>query len=81
MTAPIFILGTLGLAIVALWICALRDCVLTSVFSGRQRNVWFVIILIGPVGGSVAYLTAKQSVEKFSVPDPARLARLLSQGR
>jgi len=81
MAVPLTILISYGVAIIALWAFALRDCVRCTVFGEGSKRAWFVVVLLGPVVGSVAYLTAKRCVQKFSAPDPERLQRLLSKGR
>ena len=80
MAVALSIIGTFGIATLALWTYALRDCARTKVFSGGSKTVWFVIIFFGPVAGSVAYLTVRRSVERFSQRDPDRLARLMAKG-
>lgn len=79
MAVPLTIVITYSLAILALWIFAIRDCIRTSVFSDGAKRVWFVIVLLGPVVGSVAYLSAKKYVQRFSTHDPDRLKRLLAR--
>ncbi|HEY4249326.1 MAG TPA: PLD nuclease N-terminal domain-containing protein [Lacunisphaera sp.] len=61
MNSVVFIvLGLFGAATVALWIYAFRDLARNTMFSEGSKTLWFVIILLGPVGGSVAYLSAKK---------------------
>jgi hypothetical protein len=80
MTAILYLgLGSLTIAAVALWIYAFRDLSRNTTFSTGSKTVWFWIILLGPVGGSVAYFSAKRSVEKFSQPDATRVSKLLSK--
>jgi hypothetical protein len=80
MAVPLTILSVYAVAILSVWVFAIRDCVRTEVFSDGARRVWLVIVVLGPVLGSVAYLTARRCVQRFSLHDPERLARLLSKG-
>lgn len=79
MIVPLIIMVVFGVSVLTLWIYALRDWNKSTVFEGWSRIAWLVIIFIGPVGGAVAYLSAKRYVLRFSQPDSARLGRLLSQ--
>lgn len=79
MTMLILILiGVAALFAVWMWIHCLHDCWTCTAFSEGYRKAWFVVILLGPIGGPIAYLSAKKNVEKYTKPDPARLQRLLS---
>jgi hypothetical protein len=66
-----------GICAAVLWIHCLRDCSRTDVFSGGSKIAWRLIIILAPIAGPLAYLTAKKSVLRFSQPDSDRLARLL----
>jgi uncharacterized membrane protein (DUF4010 family) len=66
-----------GIAAVALWIHAFRELARDGTFSRTARTAWFVIVLLGPIAGSIAYLSAKRNIKKYSAPDAARLSRLL----
>lgn len=68
------IFGSFGLAIVVLWGWAFRDLARTQTFTPKEKTWWFVIILLGPVCGSVAYLSARRIVERYSRPEAARAA-------
>jgi drug/metabolite transporter (DMT)-like permease len=79
MNTVIFIgFGLFSAASVILWIYAFRDLSRNTTFNEESKTVWFCIILFGPVGGSIAYLSAKRNVEKYSSPDATRLSRLLN---
>ncbi|MEY2882046.1 MAG: hypothetical protein RLZZ15_4426 [Verrucomicrobiota bacterium] len=80
MIIPLIITVVFGVSVLSLWIYALLDWNKNTVFAGWSRIAWLVIIILGPVGGAVAYFSAKRHVLKFSEPDPARLGRLLSKG-
>jgi drug/metabolite transporter (DMT)-like permease len=73
------VLGLAAVSGLVLWVYAFRDLSRTTVFTGGSKTAWFVIILIGPIAGSVAYLSAKRSVERYAKADPARFTRLLSK--
>jgi hypothetical protein len=79
-TAFVYVgLGGFFAAAIALWIYAFRDLARNTTFSEGSKRVWFWVVLLGPVGGSVAYLSAKRNVEKYSQPDAARLGKLLNK--
>ncbi len=79
MTAVVYAaLGAFGVSAVVLWIYCFRDLSQTTLFSPSNKTLWFVVILLGPVIGSIAYLSAKKNVERFSASDPERIARLTS---
>ena len=74
-----FILASLGLFIVgvfALWGFALYDRFHAEVFADSNQAVWLCLIVLCPVGGSIAYLSAKKNVQRYSQSDPTRIARL-----
>jgi predicted PurR-regulated permease PerM len=55
-----FFKGLLTIAIAVCWAFALYDLA-TRHFSGRQKAVWLVLILIFPVVGAIVYLLARPS--------------------
>jgi drug/metabolite transporter (DMT)-like permease len=69
------------LAALILWIWAFRELAGDTTFNEGSKKAWFWVVLLGPVGGSVAYLSAKKYVTKYSHADPARLGRLLEKDR
>jgi hypothetical protein len=71
------VLGLLATVAVAFWIYAFLSLARTTTFSRPSRRAWFVVILLTPVAGPVAYFSAKKNVEKYAQPDPGRLPRLL----
>lgn len=66
-------------AAIALWIHAFRDLARNTTFGEGSKRAWFWVVLLGPVVGSVAYLSAKRNVERYSRPDAARLGKLLNK--
>jgi hypothetical protein len=79
MNAVVYItLGAFGISAIALWIYCFRDLARSVVFSDGSKMMWFVVVLLAPVGGSIAYLSAKKNVERFSQPDVGRITRLTS---
>ena len=70
-----------ALATLVLWISAFRDLARSTIFKGRSRTTWFVVIFFGPIAGSIAYFSAKRNVQKYSKPDPSRIERLLKEDR
>jgi len=80
MTALVYVaLGVFFATAITLWIYAFYDLARSSTFSDGCKKAWFWVILLAPVGGSIAYLSARKNVEKYSNPDSARLARLLAK--
>jgi len=72
-----FVLVSLGLvAGFALWVYVLYDLIRSEVFDDSNQAVWLCIIVLCPVGGSIAYFSAKKNVLRYSRPDTARIARL-----
>jgi hypothetical protein len=77
MNAVVYIaLGAFGISAIVLWIYCLRDLVHSETFSDGSRTMWFIVILLAPVGGPIAYLSAKKNILKFSKPNAGRIARL-----
>jgi len=72
-------IGAFFFAALVLWIWAFRELSRDTTFSEGSKKAWFWVVLLGPVGGSVAYLSAKKYVAKYSHADPARLSRLLEK--
>ncbi|MES2693820.1 MAG: PLD nuclease N-terminal domain-containing protein [Verrucomicrobiota bacterium] len=82
MTVPLLILIPLGLAAVVLWFYAFGDCCSTELFNKPCRLAWLIVIALFPIGGAIAYLTAKRHVTRYSQPpEPGRLERLLKRGQ
>lgn len=81
MVVPITLMIVFGASALTLWIYALVDWNRNKVFGGAARIAWLVVIILGPVGGAIAYLSAKRYVLKYSQPDPNRLGRLLVNER
>jgi drug/metabolite transporter (DMT)-like permease len=77
-TVIYFFLGAFALSAIVLWLAAFRDLSRSEVFTGGSRTLWFCIILLGPVAGSIAYFSAKRNIARFSSADPGRLSRLLA---
>jgi hypothetical protein len=79
MNAVVYLtLGAFGVSAIVLWIYCFRDLAQSAVFSSGSKTMWFVVILLAPVGGPIAYLTAKKNIERFSRRDHGRIARLTS---
>jgi len=74
-------IGAFFLATLVLWIWAFRELARDTTFSEGSKKAWFWVVLFGPVGGSVAYLSAKKYVARYAQADPARLGRLLEKDR
>ncbi len=72
-------LGVIAATAFALWGYALYDLFRCDIFVDVNRALWLWIILLFPVGGPIAYLSAKKNVQKYSPPDPTRLPRLTAK--
>lgn len=75
------VIGMSFLAALALWIWVFRELTRDAVFSEGSKKAWFWVILLGQVGGAIAYLTARKLVAKYSLPDATRLECLLKKER
>ena len=71
--------GAFCFAALVLWIWAFRQLARDTTFSEGSKRAWFWVVVLGPIGGSIAYLSAKKWVAKYSEADPARLGRLLEK--
>jgi hypothetical protein len=77
MNAVVYItLGAFGISAVALWYYCFLDLARSEDFAGGSKTMWFLVILLAPVGGSIAYLSAKRNIQRYSKPDAGRIARL-----
>ncbi|MDP3071952.1 MAG: PLDc N-terminal domain-containing protein [Opitutaceae bacterium] len=81
MVVPLSIVIAFGASALALWIYPLVDMISNEVFTGGSRIAWLVIIVLAPVGGAIAYLSAKRYVLKYSQPESQRMERLLPKVR
>lgn len=80
MNAVVYIgLVLFGLCALALWIWCVVDLSRPSPFSDASKVAWFIVIFIVPLGGPIAYFSAKKYVERFSVRDPGRVGRLMGK--
>lgn len=69
MNAVVFAsLGLFVATLVALWICAIRDLRRSTFFSDTNKTIWFVVIVLVPVGGPIAYFSARNYIERYSRP-------------
>lgn len=72
-------LSVFFLAAVALWVWAFRTLLTDTTFSKTSKQAWFWVVLLAPVGGSIAYLSAKKYVIRYAQAEPGRIGRLLGK--
>jgi hypothetical protein len=71
--------GILATAWLGFWAYAFRDLLRNETFSKQSKTAWFwVVLILGPFGGGIAYLSAKANVAKFAHPDAKKFANLVT---